>query len=128
MFYLVGKIAWLLVTPSNALILLGLAGIAFLWSRHERVQRRGRVLLATTISALAIFGLTPLSPLALSVLEQRFPPLPASSQIDGIILLGGGLNHYRCAVACGSERLARGSDGFANGAVAHAAAAQKPRF
>ena len=93
MFYFLGKIAWLLVTPSNALILLGLTGIAFQRLRHERWQRRGRVLLVTTISALAILGLTPLSPFALSILEQRFPPLPASSQIDGIILLGGGLNH-----------------------------------
>ena len=93
MFYLLGKITWLLVTPSNALILLGLTGVALLRSRHERWQRRGRVLLVTTISALAIFGLTPLSPFALSVLEQRFSPLAASSQIDGIILLGGGLNH-----------------------------------
>ena len=84
MFYLVGKIAWLLVTPSNALILLALTGIAFLRSRHERWQRRGRALLVTAVAALVIFGLTPLSPFALSILEQRFPPLPASSQIDGI--------------------------------------------
>jgi uncharacterized SAM-binding protein YcdF (DUF218 family) len=45
------------------------------------------------MSALAIFGLTPVSPFALSILEQRFSPLPASTRIDGIILLGGGLNH-----------------------------------
>ena len=93
MFYFLGKIAWLLLTPSNVLIFLGLTGIALLRLRNERWRRRGRGFLVATISALAVFGLTPLSPLALSILEQRFSPLQASSEIDGIILLGGGLNH-----------------------------------
>lgn len=93
LFYLAGKVVWLLAAPSNALIFLGLAGIALLRSRQESRRRRGRTILAATISAFAVLGLTPLSPFALSILEQRFSPLPASQEIDGIILLGGGLNH-----------------------------------
>lgn len=92
-FYVVGKVVWLLTTPSNALILLGLIGIALLRLRQENWRRRGRLMLVASVSALAVFGLTPLPSFALSILEQRFSPLPASSSIDGIILLGGGLNH-----------------------------------
>jgi uncharacterized SAM-binding protein YcdF (DUF218 family) len=101
-FYLAGKVIWLLATPSNALIVLGLVGIVFLRSRQENWRRRGQILLVAAISAFAIFGLTPLSTFALSILEHRFSPLPVSTGVDGIILLGGGLNHCK-AGACPDE-------------------------
>lgn len=102
LFYLAGKAVWLLTTPSNALILIGLLGIGLLRSKRDNWRRRGQVMLVAAMSAFAVFGLTPLSPFALSILEQRFAPLPASTSIDGIILLGGGLNHCG-AGACRDE-------------------------
>jgi uncharacterized SAM-binding protein YcdF (DUF218 family) len=102
LFHLAGKVVWLLATPSNALIFLGLIGIAALRSRRENWRRWGRTIMVATISALAVLGLTPLPAFALSILEQRFSPLPASTSIDGIILLGGGLNHCR-AGGCPDE-------------------------
>ena len=88
MFYYVSKFVWFVVQPSNAVLLLLLAGIVLLWSRWARVGRR--IVLA---SGLLLFagGLTPLGHVLLLPLEDRFTRADLSSEgpPDGIVILGG---------------------------------------
>jgi uncharacterized SAM-binding protein YcdF (DUF218 family) len=89
MSYHLSKVFWLLVAPTNALILIGAS--AALWALFGGSQ------CAAWLAVVAAFGLligafTPVG-LALAVpLENRFPLSRPNSQVapDGIILLPGG--------------------------------------
>lgn len=87
MFFVLSKIVWALVEPTDLLLLAFLAGTLLLWLGRDRAARftlTGASLLLLTVTLL------PVGQALLIPLEQRFPPparLPA--RIDGIILLGG---------------------------------------
>ncbi|ESR26563.1 YdcF family protein [Lutibaculum baratangense] len=87
MFYVVSKIAWLLLAPSNVVCLLLVLGAVLLFTRF---YRWGRGFVAVGALLLLTFGFTPLGHLLILPLEERFPP-PASDAPapDGIIVLGG---------------------------------------
>jgi len=87
MFYLVSKIAWFFVTPSNLLTTLTIAGLVLMWLERATVGFR---LAAGASAALLVAGLSPLGNALILPLESRFPtatPLPAA--VTGIIVLGG---------------------------------------
>ena len=88
MFYYVSKFVWFVVQPSNAVLLLLLAGIVLLWSRWARMGRR--IVLASGVLLFA-GGLTPLGHVLLLPLEDRFTRADLSSEgpPDGIVILGG---------------------------------------
>ena len=87
MFFVLSKILGFFALPSNALIVLGLVGVAL------AVLRRGRAggkLIVASLILLAIFGLSPLANALILPLEDRFPPWDATrGPPTGIVVLGG---------------------------------------
>lgn len=88
MFFYVSKFLWFFAQPSNAILLLLLAGIILLWSRWWRLGRR-----MVLISGVLLFatGLTPLGHILILPLEERFARTNLSSgpAPEGIVVLGG---------------------------------------
>jgi uncharacterized SAM-binding protein YcdF (DUF218 family) len=79
MFFVLSKILGFFALPSNALIVLGLVGVAVAVLRNARA---GGKLIVASLILLAIFGLSPLANALILPLEDRFPP-------TGIVVLGG---------------------------------------
>jgi uncharacterized SAM-binding protein YcdF (DUF218 family) len=95
MFFIASKLFWIVVEPLNALLLVGLAGVALVWGGAPRLGRR---LACGALIAIALICYSPLSGLLLRPLEDRFPQPPADMPPpDGIIVLGGGLDADRSA-------------------------------
>jgi uncharacterized SAM-binding protein YcdF (DUF218 family) len=90
--YVLSKLAWLLATPSNLLVFLGLLGASLSFLRGPRIARFGRRLGLGALLTMTICGFAPVGTWLLYPLEQRFP---ASAEDDrplaGIIVLGGAI-------------------------------------
>jgi len=87
----VGKILWIIVQPGN-LFLFALVLAWFLLGR-SRQKRGGRGLLGFLVLLGVLVAIVPVSNIPLTVLENRFArPAQLPDKIDGIILLGGGVN------------------------------------
>ena len=90
MFFPLSKVIFFLITPSNLLIVLGVAGVLLL--AVTRLRRTGATLALTGTLGLLLAGMAPLSELALLPLEQRFPPYDTDTPAPtGIIMLGGAI-------------------------------------
>ncbi len=88
MFFILSKIAWFLLAPSNLLALLIAIGLAL--AALTRLRRTGFALAGIACAGLFLFGMTPLASLAMRTLEARFPiPEPITGEVHGIIVLGG---------------------------------------
>jgi uncharacterized SAM-binding protein YcdF (DUF218 family) len=97
MFFFVAKVFWFFIQPLNLALFLFLAGIVALFLGRRSFS------LAASCAAFLIVALgtwTSLGALMLNPLEERFqrPTLP--DRVDGVVLLGGGLE--------GAINLARG--------------------
>ncbi len=90
MFFVVSKVVFFLITPSNLLIFLSLAGVILL--AVTRLRRTGTALAVVGTVGLLLAGMFPLSEIVLLPLEQRFPQYPLDGPAPtGIIMLGGGI-------------------------------------
>jgi uncharacterized SAM-binding protein YcdF (DUF218 family) len=89
MFFYLSKIFWFFIQPLNLSIFLLLAGLV-----AASIHRK-RLTLATTATAFLILALatwTSLGQVLLNPLEDRISrPDPAPEKVDGIVVLGGGL-------------------------------------
>ena len=113
MFFYLSKIFWFFIQPLNLAILLLLAALLVgLFGRKRLSIRFGG--LAFLILALSTW--TSIGPLMLNPLEERFlrPPLP--EKVDGIVVLGGGLEGA-INLARGSYELNSGGDRFVETAI-----------
>jgi uncharacterized SAM-binding protein YcdF (DUF218 family) len=90
MFFLLSKIIGFILTPSNFVALLLLAGLVLLTTRW----RTGAVrLMACGIVLLLVMGFSPLGNMLLLSLSERFPAWYESGRApDGVIVLGGAIN------------------------------------
>ncbi len=93
--FLLSKIAGLLLSPSNLLLICLLAG-GLLWRLSPHLHRFGLRLAVGAGAGLAGLGLLPVGDLLLLSLERRFTPLeacPAAQTLApaGIIILGGAM-------------------------------------
>lgn len=87
MFFYLSKTVALLLVPSNAMVLLGLVGLALL---PTRLARWGRRFAWTSFILLMAVGLSPLGTLLIQPLENRFPVWRDTGEPPhGIIILGG---------------------------------------
>ncbi|MDP4026177.1 YdcF family protein [Methylobacterium sp. NEAU 140] len=90
MFFVLSKVIYFLITPSNFLIFCTLAGVGL--AAATRLRRTGLGLAGFGAVGLAVGGLSPLSEMVLLPLEQRFPQYPADGPAPaGIVVLGGGI-------------------------------------
>ena len=92
MSFILSKLLWPLVSPGNFLALMLTVGTVLLFTRrHARLGRR--FVVAATLGFLLI-AVTPLSSLVALPLEERFAKPTLPDHVDGIIMLGGGVNPY----------------------------------
>jgi uncharacterized SAM-binding protein YcdF (DUF218 family) len=90
MFYLLSKLTWPLVQPSNLLLLLLLLAVTLVWSGRRRF---GLPLLGLVTATLVVVGLLPVGQWLLVPLENRFPlPADLPGRIDGVVMLGGNVD------------------------------------
>lgn len=114
MFFYIAKILWFLVQPINLAIFLLLAGLlAGLFGRR-------RLLGACAIFSVLILvasAWTSLGAVLMNPLEERFArPAQLPDRIDGIVVLGGGLEG-QINIARGGYEVNRGGDRFIETAV-----------
>jgi uncharacterized SAM-binding protein YcdF (DUF218 family) len=92
MFFVLSKVLGFFANPSNVVIAVGLLGVLLLPTRFARTGRR---LMAASIIALAVLGLSPVGNAVMIPLEQRFPRWEAAGRApDGIVVLGGMIVPY----------------------------------
>lgn len=90
MFFVLSKVIFFVITPTNLLIFLGVAGVLLLVA--TALRRLGGTLAIIGTTGLLLAGMTPVSEIALLPLEERFPPYAAGGPAPtGIIMLGGGI-------------------------------------
>lgn len=87
MFFIVSKLAWLVLAPSNALLLLIGIGLALQLMRWRAV---GRLLTSVAGCTLLVIAFGPWGALLSRPLENRFPrPPDGLAAPAGIVVLGG---------------------------------------
>jgi uncharacterized SAM-binding protein YcdF (DUF218 family) len=90
MFFTLSKTIAFPFFPSNALIILGLAGAVLAVTRWRRA---GAGMMAASIILLAAAGFLPVGNALIHVLEARFPPWQETRGVpDGIVVLGGAIS------------------------------------
>ena len=90
MFFILSKTIAFLLLPSNLLIVLGLAGLAFMATRWRRTGTR---MVVASLILVALVGFLPIGNLLIHPLESRFPSWdPARGAPDGIVVLGGAIS------------------------------------
>jgi uncharacterized SAM-binding protein YcdF (DUF218 family) len=93
-FFYVSKIVWFFASPTNFLVVLGVAGAALLFTRWKRL---GRALATAAALGLVAIGFSPLGKVIARPLEDRFPQRePGDGRaVHGIMVLGGAIGFAR---------------------------------
>jgi len=99
LFFYLSKILWFAASPPNVAISLSVLGTALLFTRWRRL---GRTVALVGAVSLVLLGISALPRIALLPLENRFPIIANDEgRIDGLIVLGGGINISRGQVGSG---------------------------
>lgn len=89
MAFLFGKLVFLVLRPSNLLLILALAGVVGLAFR----RRFAASLVGVAVLLMAVCTLLPVGVWLTVPLEDRFPPPQDDPvRVDGIVVLGGGID------------------------------------
>lgn len=87
--YVLSKLLWFGLRPGTLALLLALTGLVLVW----RGRRAGRWPLLLGLGFFVMVLATPVPPLLLLPLEERFErPAVPPRQVDGIIVLGGAVD------------------------------------
>jgi uncharacterized SAM-binding protein YcdF (DUF218 family) len=96
LFFLVSKTIGALLTPSNFLIAIGIAGLILILSRYRRL---GQKLLVVCVAGFAICGFLPIGNLVMLPIETRFPAWTGDGGApDGIVILGGDVDRILAGI------------------------------
>jgi uncharacterized SAM-binding protein YcdF (DUF218 family) len=87
--YLFSKLAWVLIQPSNLLLLLLILATAALLLGWRRF---GTWLLCGVSAVLVAITVLPIGTWLLMPIENRFAPPPLPDEIDGVVMLGGAVD------------------------------------
>lgn len=113
-FFVLSKLSFLVLRPSNLVILLILLGLVL--PRLGR-RRTGAVLFFLGVLGLVAFAWTPLPTLIAEPLERRFPIVQTiDPPPDGIIILGGSVDTVATAVWDGQAQTIDGAERLILGA------------
>ncbi len=121
MFFVAAKLAWFVLQPSTALVLLLVAGIAAI--AFGRV-RGGAIAAMLAALGLVVAGILPLGVLLMLPLEDRFPRAAPDGPIAGIVVLGGGIDQA-IGAARGTTALTEAGDRVERGGRAGAALSRR---
>jgi uncharacterized SAM-binding protein YcdF (DUF218 family) len=113
MFFYLSKIFWFFIQPLNLTIFLLLAGLIAAMIGRRRLAAIGSVL---AFLILALSAWSSLGAMMLNPLEQRFPRPPLPEKVDGIVVLGGGLEGV-INLARGGYELNAGGDRMVETAI-----------
>jgi uncharacterized SAM-binding protein YcdF (DUF218 family) len=92
MTYVAGRIVWLLLRPSNLLLLMALVGVLGMGRRRRPWAAR---LVTASVLLMTLVTLLPVGLWLTIPLEARFPrPAEIPRQVDGIVVLGGGVQGW----------------------------------
>lgn len=89
MFFGLSKLFWIVCAPSHIAAWLVLAAVVLLYRRR---QRAAHICAAISAAILIVFGFTPVSVWLMRPIENQYPRPTLPQHIDGILILGGGLN------------------------------------
>ena len=88
LFFLFSKLAWALLSPTNLIIIALLLGVIFLLI--HQVSTAKKFLIPTALFSFTMM-IYPIGDYLMEPLESRFAiPSPLPTEVDGIIILGGG--------------------------------------
>jgi uncharacterized SAM-binding protein YcdF (DUF218 family) len=105
-FFAVSKLAWFLIQPLVAVLVLAAVGLGF---RLARFRRTGTWLMSVAAILLVVAALSPAGLLMTAALENRFPPPVLPARVDGIVVLGGSFD-TRVAKSRGEPELNEAAD------------------
>lgn len=109
LFYFMSKIAWALLSPSNLLIFLFVLGTLLIIFRRRSAALK--ILVPTSLAGLMITAY-PVSDWLMEPLETQFSkPETLPTEIDGIIVLGGGEN-ISVSISWNSKEVGLAGDRF----------------
>jgi uncharacterized SAM-binding protein YcdF (DUF218 family) len=83
------KWAELFLEPGNMLVLVIAAGVVLQWTRWPKV---GLYLTTAAAGVLLLLLVLPIGDWIVKPLEDRYPRLPWPAHVDGIVVLGGGMD------------------------------------
>ena len=108
MFFVISKLAEILLTPSDAVAIVGFAGLLLLAFGRRRA---GVALAAAAAFLVLVIGWGPVGSALMLPLEERFPVPNLPEHVAGIVYLGGAIDpivssaHDRAAIGDAAERL-----------------------
>ncbi len=122
-FFFLSKIAWFVLKPLNALLILWLAWLGF---RAIGWRRLGRLFgLLLVLYGLLILA-TPVPELLVRTLENRFAVPPSGPAVAGIIVLGGATGDGEIAAARGEVTLNGNAERLTTAMALHRAMLDRP--
>ncbi|WP_181705260.1 YdcF family protein [Chthonobacter rhizosphaerae] len=115
MFFIASKLIFLVLRPSNAVLLAMLVGLLL---RRLGRRRTGAIVFSLGLGAAVVAAWTPLGNALILPLEQRFPQIaPPADEPTGVIILGGSIDPIATAqrgdypqLLDGAERLIVGAE------------------
>ncbi len=122
-FFLVAKIAWLVLKPVHSLMILLGGWLLFRAIRWRRLSRFCAILL---LLYAGIVMLTPVPEWALQSLENRFAAPASGPQVAGIIVLGGATDNGEVAAARGQPVLNDNAERLTTAVALHRAMPDRP--
>lgn len=108
MFVYLTKIFWLLFSPLSMAMLLVALGLVLSFTRWRKTMRFA---IALGLGVLGVSVATNIGEVLIRPLETRFPRLAEPGRIDGIVVLGGGMDSAVTS-AMGGWELAASGDRF----------------
>lgn len=111
MFYSISKFIWVILQPVNLLLLFL---FVFLLLSSTGYKQIGRIGIWGTLISFLFLAFTPIGPKLLNGLESSAPLSEIPRHVDGIIVLGGGVDWFasdgrtRIQLSGGSERVISG--------------------
>ena len=114
LFFILSKLAWGLLSPTNLIMLFMALGTFFLFK--GAIAAAKKVLISTVVVTL-LLTVYPFGDSVIYPLESRFnKPLVMPEQIDGIIVLGGG-EQLKTSLSWNSAELGAGGDRYIGAAI-----------